>query len=67
MMCASSYGETKVSERALAMASARSRAWAKLSPSWTTSAPKEAQVATFTSGAQRGMTTVTGMPRHCPW
>ena len=50
-----------------AISTASRRASSNVSPSRTTVAPSRRQVDTFTSGANRGMTTVTGIPSSRPW
>ena len=50
-----------------AISAAPRRASSKVSPSRITRAPSRRHVATFTRGANRGITTVTGMPRSLPW
>ncbi|MEI9896583.1 MAG: hypothetical protein WDN28_22655 [Chthoniobacter sp.] len=64
--CGSSKGCTYVSARSSASRPASRRASSKVSPCSTTVAPNCRQRATFTSGAKRGITTVTGTPSKRP-
>ncbi len=64
---ASSKPCTRLRPSRSASSIASRRASSNVSPSRITRAPSRRQVATFTSGANRGITTVTGTPSSLPW